>query len=347
MLHRALQQFLADVFWGDLDVLLLDLPPGTGDIAISMAQLIPNAEMLVVTTPQQAAAEVAERAGAIALQTRQRLVGVVENMSWLELPDGSRMERLRLRRRADGGRLADPVLGATVPLLGQVPLEPAVREGGDAGMPVVLAAPESRRRRRPCAPWPRSWPCARAGSRACRWACRRSGAERSRASGRARRLGRRVLHRSSGHSRAAARPPSLASGAEAVAGRARARGDRAAALPAGDAPAPALHAARALVRPALHLPVVHPVAAAAQRAGAGARVRAQRRDRLRARGVRGRRVAGRGRPGRPPAASDVVDPARCRGGRRAARRRGARPVLAGPDPRPHGRGTGLRRVAAC
>ena len=92
MLHRALQQFLGDVFWGDLDVLLLDLPPGTGDIAISVAQLIPTAEILVVTTPQQAAAEVAERAGSIALQTHQRIVGVIENMSWLELPDGSRQE---------------------------------------------------------------------------------------------------------------------------------------------------------------------------------------------------------------------------------------------------------------
>ena len=92
MLHRALQQFLADVYWGDLDVLLLDLPPGTGDIAISLAQLLPSAEIIVVTTPQTAAAEVAERAGAIALQTHQRLVGVVENMSWLELPTGERME---------------------------------------------------------------------------------------------------------------------------------------------------------------------------------------------------------------------------------------------------------------
>ncbi len=92
MLHRALQQFLADVFWGDLDVLLLDLPPGTGDIAISVGQLLPGAEILVVTTPQQAAAEVAERAGAIALQTHQRVVGVVENMSWLALPDGTRHE---------------------------------------------------------------------------------------------------------------------------------------------------------------------------------------------------------------------------------------------------------------
>jgi ATP-binding protein involved in chromosome partitioning len=88
MLHRALQQFLADVYWGELDVLLLDLPPGTGDVAISLAQLLPNAEILVVTTPQTAAAEVAERAGAIALQTHQRLVGVVENMSWLTLPCG-------------------------------------------------------------------------------------------------------------------------------------------------------------------------------------------------------------------------------------------------------------------
>ncbi len=92
MLHRALQQFLADVFWGDLDVLLMDLPPGTGDIAISVAQLVPSAELLVVTTPQLAAREVAERAGSIALQTHQQIVGVVENMSWLELPDGSRME---------------------------------------------------------------------------------------------------------------------------------------------------------------------------------------------------------------------------------------------------------------
>src|SRR6267154_740290 len=92
MLHRALQQFLADVYWGDLDVLLLDLPPGTGDVAISVAPMLPTAEILVVTTPQTAAAEVAERAGAISLQTHQRLVGVIENMSWLELPTGERME---------------------------------------------------------------------------------------------------------------------------------------------------------------------------------------------------------------------------------------------------------------
>ncbi|MFQ6392027.1 Mrp/NBP35 family ATP-binding protein [Nocardia sp. KC 131] len=143
MLHRALQQFLADVFWGDLDVLLLDLPPGTGDIAISIAQLIPGAEILVVTTPQIAAAEVAERAGAIALQTRQRIAGVIENMSWLDLPDGSRMDLYG----SGGGQLVSERLtravGADVPLLGQIPIEQAVREAGDEGIPIVLSAPES------------------------------------------------------------------------------------------------------------------------------------------------------------------------------------------------------------
>jgi ATP-binding protein involved in chromosome partitioning len=143
MLHRALQQFLADVYWGDLDVLLLDLPPGTGDIAISLAQLLPNAEILVVTTPQAAAAEVAERAGAIALQTHQRLVGVVENMSWLELPTGERME---IFGSGGGATVADSltrVIGAQVPLLGQVPLDTRVRETGDAGSPIVLSEPDA------------------------------------------------------------------------------------------------------------------------------------------------------------------------------------------------------------
>ncbi|MFD6399534.1 Mrp/NBP35 family ATP-binding protein [Nocardia sp. NPDC060249] len=143
MLHRALQQFLADVFWGDLDVLLLDLPPGTGDVAISIAQLIPSAEILVVTTPQIAAAEVAERAGAIALQTRQRIAGVVENMSWLDLPDGSRME---LYGSGGGQVVADSLtraVGSNVPLLGQIPIEQALREGGDEGHPIVLSDPEN------------------------------------------------------------------------------------------------------------------------------------------------------------------------------------------------------------
>ncbi|MFG1791637.1 Mrp/NBP35 family ATP-binding protein [Nocardia sp. NPDC049149] len=143
MLHRALQQFLADVFWGDLDVLLLDLPPGTGDVAISIAQLIPGAEILVVTTPQPAAAEVAERAGAIALQTRQRIAGVVENMSWLDLPDGTRMD---LYGSGGGQAVADRLtraVGAPVPLLGQIPIEQAVREAGDEGTPIVLRDPDS------------------------------------------------------------------------------------------------------------------------------------------------------------------------------------------------------------
>jgi ATP-binding protein involved in chromosome partitioning len=143
MLHRALQQFLADVYWGELDVLLLDLPPGTGDVAISLAQLLPNAEILVVTTPQMAAAEVAERAGAIVQQTHQRLVGVIENMSWLELPDGSRME---IFGSGGGQAVADSLtrtVGAAVPLLGQIPLDTRVREAGDAGTPIVLTDGDS------------------------------------------------------------------------------------------------------------------------------------------------------------------------------------------------------------
>lgn len=143
MLHRALQQFLADVFWGDLDILLLDLPPGTGDIAISVAQLIPNAEILVVTTPQQAAAEVAERAGAIAMQTRQRVAGVIENMSWLETPAD---ERIEVFGAGGGQTVADSLsksVGSTVPLLGQVPLDPRLREQGDEGTPIVLSDPEA------------------------------------------------------------------------------------------------------------------------------------------------------------------------------------------------------------
>src|SRR5690625_1981795 len=143
MLHRALQQFLADVFWGDLDVLLLDLPPGTGDIAISVAQLLPKAELLVVTTPQLAAAEVAERAGAMAQATNQTIAGVIENMSWLVQPDGSRLELFG----AGGGQpVADrlsEVLGTDVPLLGQVPIEVALREGGDAGKPLVHSDDQS------------------------------------------------------------------------------------------------------------------------------------------------------------------------------------------------------------
>ena len=141
MLHRALEQFLSDVFWGDLDVLLMDLPPGTGDIAISVAQLVPSAEIMVVTTPQLAAQEVAERAGAIAGQTRQRVVGVVENMSWLDTPSG---ERLEVFGSGGGAAVAQSLtrsLGHDVPLLGQVPLDPRLREAGDRGVPLVLSDP--------------------------------------------------------------------------------------------------------------------------------------------------------------------------------------------------------------
>ncbi len=143
MLHRALQQFLGDVFWGDLDFLLLDLPPGTGDIALSVAQLLPNAELLVVTTPQAAAAEVAERAGSLSIQTRQRIAGVIENMSAMVLPDGTTMD---IFGSGGGQVVADrltTLTGAEVPLLGQIPLDPHVRIQGDGGTPVVLAEPES------------------------------------------------------------------------------------------------------------------------------------------------------------------------------------------------------------
>jgi ATP-binding protein involved in chromosome partitioning len=143
MLHRALQQFLADVFWGDLDVLLLDLPPGTGDIAISVAQLLPNAELLVVTTPQQAAAEVAERAGAIAMQTRQRIAGVIENMSWMELPDGTRMEPFGSGGGETVASSLTRTIGADVPLLGKVPLDPRLVTTGDEGTPIVTSIPDS------------------------------------------------------------------------------------------------------------------------------------------------------------------------------------------------------------
>ncbi len=143
MLHRALQQFLADVFWGDLDVLLLDLPPGTGDVALSVAQLIPNAELLIVTTPQAAAAEVAERAGSISQQTRQRVAGVIENMSAMVMPDGSTMD---VFGEGGGQIVADRlgvILGHEVPLLASVPLDPALRSNSDAGTPIVLEAPDS------------------------------------------------------------------------------------------------------------------------------------------------------------------------------------------------------------
>jgi ATP-binding protein involved in chromosome partitioning len=142
MLHRAVEQFLTDVFWGDLDFLLVDLPPGTGDVAISLGQLLPTAKSIVVTTPQVAAAEVAERSGAVGLQTGQKVFGVIENMAWLVQPDGSRFELFG----AGGGaavakKLAD-ASGQSVSVLGQIPISVALREGSDAGLPVVINNPE-------------------------------------------------------------------------------------------------------------------------------------------------------------------------------------------------------------
>jgi ATP-binding protein involved in chromosome partitioning len=144
MLHRALQQFLADVYWGDLDVLLMDLPPGTGDVAISVAQLVPGAELIVVTTPQVASSEVAERAGALAVQTHQRITGVIENMSGLPCPHCG--EIVDVFGTGGGEAVAAAltrVTGAPVPLLGKVPIDVRLREGGDKGVPLVLSSPES------------------------------------------------------------------------------------------------------------------------------------------------------------------------------------------------------------
>ena len=129
MLHRAIQQFLSEVFWSDLDILLLDLPPGTGDIALSVAQLVPSAELLIVTTPQAAAAEVAERAGAMSQQTRQKVAGVIENMSAMVMPDGSVVD---VFGSGGGQMVADrlsTLTGTKVELLGSVPLDPALRIG--------------------------------------------------------------------------------------------------------------------------------------------------------------------------------------------------------------------------
>jgi ATP-binding protein involved in chromosome partitioning len=144
MLDRALVQMLADVYWGDLDVLLLDLPPGTGDIAISLGQHLPGAEVLVVTTPQEAAAEVAERAGTMASMMHQRVVGVVENMSYLACPHCGPEHQIELFGTGGGDRVAATLsarFGYDVPVLGRIPLDASLREGGDAGKPIVESDP--------------------------------------------------------------------------------------------------------------------------------------------------------------------------------------------------------------
>jgi ATP-binding protein involved in chromosome partitioning len=138
MLHKAIEQFLGDVYWGDLDFLLCDLPPGTGDVSISLASFLPGASMLVVTTPQEAARKVAERAGKMAERTNLRPIGVVENMSWFVCPHCG--ERTSIFGQGGGQEAAD-TLG--VPLVGQVPIEPRLREGGDEGRPIVVREPDS------------------------------------------------------------------------------------------------------------------------------------------------------------------------------------------------------------
>ena len=138
MLHKAIEQFLGDVYWGDLDFLLCDLPPGTGDVSISLASFLPGASMLVVTTPQEAARKVAERAGKMAERTNLRPIGVIENMSWFVCPHCG--ERTPIFGKG-GGDEAAQTLG--VPLFAQVPLEPSLREGGDDGTPIVVTDPDS------------------------------------------------------------------------------------------------------------------------------------------------------------------------------------------------------------
>ena len=144
LLHRVLEQLLSDAHWGDLDLLLLDLPPGTGDLAISLGQLIPTSEIIVVTTPQVAAAEVAERAGRIAHQMNQRVIGVIENMSAFPCPHCS--EEISLFGKGGGeetSRVLTKLIGTDVPLLGKIPFSPVLRSGGDSGQPVVESSSES------------------------------------------------------------------------------------------------------------------------------------------------------------------------------------------------------------
>ncbi|WP_251450318.1 Mrp/NBP35 family ATP-binding protein [Microbacterium sp. Marseille-Q6648] len=138
MLHRTVQQFLTDVYFGDLDVLLLDMPPGTGDVAISVGQLLPHADVLVVTTPQTAASDVAVRSGLVARQTGQRVIGVVENMAAMTLPDGTVLDLFG----SGGGAAVARVLGDDVPLLASIPLSPDLRRDADAGIPAVLSHPD-------------------------------------------------------------------------------------------------------------------------------------------------------------------------------------------------------------
>lgn len=144
LLHRVLEQLLSDAYWGDLDILFIDLPPGTGDLAISLGQLIPTSEIVVITTPQVAAAEVAERAGRIAHQIHQRVIGVIENMSAVACTKcGEVMDLFGTGGGEETSRRLSTLVGGEVPLLGKVPFNVDLREGGDSGAPVVISAPES------------------------------------------------------------------------------------------------------------------------------------------------------------------------------------------------------------
>lgn len=144
LLHRVLEQLLADAFWGDLDFLFLDLPPGTGDLAISLGQMIPNSEIIVVTTPQLAAAEVAERAGRIGHAMHQQVVGVIENMSGVTCPQcGEVMHLFGSGGGEETARKLSNLVGSDISVLGKVPFTPELRTGGDGGVPVVLSHPES------------------------------------------------------------------------------------------------------------------------------------------------------------------------------------------------------------
>jgi ATP-binding protein involved in chromosome partitioning len=146
MLDRALVQMLSDVYWSDLDVLLLDLPPGTGDVAISVGQHLPNSEVVVVTTPQSAASEVAERAGTMASMMNQHVAGVIENMSYLVCPHCGPEHTIDVFGTGGGDTVAATLsarFGYDVPVLGRIPLDPRLREGGDVGRPIVAEAPDS------------------------------------------------------------------------------------------------------------------------------------------------------------------------------------------------------------
>ncbi len=142
MLHRTISQFLTDVFFGDLDVLLLDLPPGTGDVAITVGQLLPHSEVIVVTTPQPAAADVAERSGIVARQTGQSVYGVIETMSGMTQPDGSVLNLFGEGGGTEVARRLSAGQDSTVPLLAQIPLSVALRDGGDVGVPIVVSDPQ-------------------------------------------------------------------------------------------------------------------------------------------------------------------------------------------------------------